>query len=270
SLLEVVIEIPLCLAARSWLEFQPRDDWRKTAGVNQKSKSRKNCCGCENIALTGNQRPSQGRVEIEFFCKFPGGNFTHGRFGWTRQLTLIFPLPRYSFLGLWSADNESGHRAPGAGLFLGRSALGVKAIAQPVLDLGGIAENVAFVEAKHFRKVMDSSDIAIGDTRLDHMLPFASQKLAIEDSFQRRRLNFERSAQHFPVHQIAAGKADAAIWRNQPLSVKRIPQRKFRANRPPAPMQRQREIRVQVETSDQSCSPEERLTPGNPFKRRVI
>ena len=84
---------------------------------------------------------------------------------------------------------------------------------------------------------MNACHVAVGDARLDDVLPLTSQELASEDFFEWGRLDFKGRAQDLAIHQIAAGKPDRPIGGHQTLRVERVAQRKLRTNRPSVPIQ---------------------------------
>src|SRR5579872_631269 len=118
-------------------------------------------------------------------------------------------LPRNDGLGSGATDGETGHDGR-AVLGLCRSKPGIQARHETVLHLIGVTEDIALVKLQRASEVIDASDITIKHAWLNHVLPFSTHELLVENALQCRRaklhIRFESSA----VDGVTGGNAGAS------------------------------------------------------------
>src|ERR1019366_760458 len=83
-------------------------------------------------------------------------------------------------------------------------------IDEPELNLVGIAENVAGVEADDVLEVIHAGNAVVSDVRLDDMLDLASEHFLVEDAHQRGRTEIKRDFEVAPVQSSVDGISDRA------------------------------------------------------------
>src|SRR5262249_3450054 len=99
-------------------------------------------------------------------------------------------------------DAEVRHAGGGTVLCLGGGALRENPVDDAVLNLIGVAQNVARVEAKDFREIVNPGYEPIGRVRLDHVLYLAAENGMLEHAGERWRAEVHGRFQGFPVNRI--------------------------------------------------------------------
>src|ERR1700757_1939928 len=95
-------------------------------------------------------------------------------------------LPRYRLFGSSGSDRQTRHG--GLAFLNGRwIPLGIQTRYESILDFVRVAQDVPFVEVQKICKVIDSGDVTVLNSRLDHMLPFSAQEFLIENLLERGR-----------------------------------------------------------------------------------
>ena len=129
--------------------------------------------------------------------------------------------------------------------------LGVQTRYESILDFVCVAQDVPFVEVQKIRKVIDSGHVAVLNSRLDHMLPFSAQELLIENLFQPRRTYLHGSLKRLAVRGVGVhDSVDVA------LGVEGLVQGQGRAQYPSIPLQGKRNLRIEIEPSQQIAGAE--------------
>src|ERR1039458_8505140 len=146
------------------------------ARLGDKGNSGEVGSGGEYVALTWYQCPAECGIEEILLVEFPGCDLAHLRPRLTRgACQRVDVLPRDRRFRRGAAHRQSRHHFA-AILRLIRSALGIEAGHEAVLDFVGVGKDVALVEFKDISEVIYSGYKAVDGARLDDMLPLSPDR----------------------------------------------------------------------------------------------
>src|ERR1700690_1147187 len=142
---------------------------------------------------------------------------------------------------------------------------GVESIDQRILDFIGIGQHVGGIEAQDVGEVIDAGYVVVAHARLNHVLPFAAQPGAVENSRQGRRAQFNGSFQRLAIQKVVGrNRGSGGITL---LGIKRIPQSKLGTERPSPPLHGHCQRRGEVKPAYQNSRAEPNLAPLQAFSR---